>query len=97
MTHQALTRPSKRTQKPVSGPPATESRPARSVEQLCGASGFLVLTRRKGEDIVIEVGDLVILVRQIDISRSNSRIGIMASKKARILRREVFELIQNEK
>jgi len=46
---------------------------------------------------VIEVGDLVILVRQIDISRSNSRIGIMASKKARILRREVFELIQNEK
>jgi carbon storage regulator CsrA len=62
-----------------------------NVESLCGDGGFLVLSRKVGQDIVIEVDGITILVRQIDLSPSTSRIGIKATKKATVLRREIWE------
>lgn len=63
-----------------------------------GCDGFLVLARGRGEDIVIEVGDTIILVRLVRIGDAKSRIGIMANyDRAKVNRREVWDRIHHPK
>jgi len=54
---------------------------------------MLVLTRRVGEEIVID-GDIRITV--VDISGDRTRIGISAPPSIRIDRREIYERRQRE-
>ena len=52
---------------------------------------MLILTRKIGESIII--GD-DILVKVIETGKNNIRIGIEAPKEISVLRREVYESIQ---
>ncbi len=54
-------------------------------------NGNLVLTRNKGEAIVIR-GDIVVTV----VEGNNVRLAIQAPKEIPVHRREVFEAIQRE-
>jgi carbon storage regulator len=58
-----------------------------------GEKSMLVLTRRVGEEIVID-GDIRITV--VDISGDRTRIGISAPPSIRIDRREIYERRQRE-
>lgn len=50
---------------------------------------MLVLTRHKGQSIIMRFRDAEILVKLIDISRSGAQIGIEAPKSVLILRKEI--------
>lgn len=54
---------------------------------------MLVLTRKTGESIVIN-DDIVIKV--VETSKNNVRIGIDAPKEVTVLRHEIYESIQKE-
>ena len=55
---------------------------------------MLVLSRKKGEEIVISNNIKVIVV---DIRRDKIRLGIDAPKEVSVLRREVFDAIRQNK
>lgn len=54
---------------------------------------MLVLTRKVGD--CINIGDDIV-VKVIEISRNNVRIGIEAPRNVSVLRNEVYEKIQKE-
>lgn len=56
---------------------------------------MLVLGRKQGEEVVIQVGDVKIVVSVEDLRATSVRLGFEAPAEARILRRELYEMIQN--
>lgn len=52
---------------------------------------MLILSRKPGEDIIIETSDGPVLIRVIDMpQRNRCRIGVDAPKTCRILRAELI-------
>lgn len=54
---------------------------------------MLVLTRKKGETIIIQNG---IEITVVDVKGQQIRLGIKAPEDVSILRKEVFDAIRNE-
>jgi len=54
---------------------------------------MLVLTRRKGEQLVITMGDQTVYVRVLDVARDRVRLGITAPLDVAIHREEVARRI----
>jgi carbon storage regulator len=54
---------------------------------------MLVLTRRKGEQIVITLGDQEVYVRVLDVAHDRIRLGIVAPRDVAIHREEVARRI----
>ncbi len=57
---------------------------------------MLVLTRRKGEQLVISLGEETILVRVIEINRNRVRLGIVAPSNVPVHREEVARRMELE-
>jgi carbon storage regulator CsrA len=58
---------------------------ARSLES------WLCLSRRVGEDVIIQLGGEVVVVRVIELRSGKARLGFHAPKHVKIDRREIFE------
>jgi carbon storage regulator len=54
---------------------------------------MLVLTRRKGEQLVITMGEQTVLVRVLEIARDRVRLGVIAPKEIAVHREEVARRI----
>jgi carbon storage regulator len=52
---------------------------------------MLVLSRRKNEQIVIQLGDETVVIRIVDLARDRVRLGISAPPDVTIHRQEVAE------
>jgi carbon storage regulator len=52
---------------------------------------MLVLSRKKNEQIVVQIGDETVLIRIVDLARDRVRIGITAPPDVTIHRQEVAE------
>ncbi len=52
-------------------------------------SGFLVLTRRPGESIIIGEGENEIIVTVVKIQKNSARISIKAPPNVKIVREEI--------
>lgn len=55
---------------------------------------MLVLTRRKGEQIVIRLGAETVVVRIADVTRDRVRLGITAPRSVAVHREEVARRIE---
>lgn len=58
---------------------------------------MLVLSRHKGEDVLIQVGEVVIEVKLVEIRGDKARLGIDAPSHVVVHRREIYEAIQRER
>ena len=59
---------------------------------------MLVLTRKAGESVIIDAGEIIIRVMKIDTQGAGSvQIGISAPKTTKIYRREVWEKILRDR
>jgi carbon storage regulator CsrA len=54
---------------------------------------MLVLSRKKNEQIVVQLGDETVLIRIVDLARDRVRIGISAPPAVVVHRQEVAERI----
>jgi carbon storage regulator len=52
---------------------------------------MLVLSRKKGEQIMIGDGDKVITITLVDIDRGKIRLGFEAPKDVTVLRKELYD------
>jgi carbon storage regulator CsrA len=60
--------------------------------------GFLALSRRMGEEIIIDLGEgKQVIVRLFHAHNNRARIGVKASKDIGIYRRELWEDLQRQK
>jgi carbon storage regulator len=57
---------------------------------------MLVLSRKKYEELVIQVGGDTVIVRVVDLRRSGVRLGIIAPKSVAVHRQEVARRIDQE-
>jgi carbon storage regulator len=64
--------------------------------ELPDGDAMLVLTRRKGEQLVISLGEETILVRVIEINRNRVRLGIVAPSNVPVHREEVARRMELE-
>ena len=55
---------------------------------------MLALTRKVGEEIVMDLGDRLIVVRVAELSGDKVRLGIEAPRHIPVHRREVYQAIQ---
>jgi carbon storage regulator len=55
---------------------------------------MLVLTRKKGEQIVIRLGEETVIVRIADVTRDRVRLGVIAPRSVAVHREEVARRIE---
>lgn len=58
---------------------------------------MLVLSRKRGEEIIIEVDGRPVTVVVVDIRGDKARLGITAPPDVPVHRREIYDAIQREK
>lgn len=58
---------------------------------------MLVLSRRRSEKVIIDLGGRLITVTIIEVDRGKVRLGFDAPTEIPIHREEVYQAIQNEK
>lgn len=58
---------------------------------------MLILTRQKGQSIIIGMGEDMVEVSIVDIRGDNIRLGITAPRYISVHRKEIYEEIQKEK
>jgi carbon storage regulator len=54
---------------------------------------MLVLTRKKGEQVVIGAGDLTIHVEVVDIGKGRVKLGISAPESVAVHRHEIWQAL----
>jgi carbon storage regulator len=57
---------------------------------------MLVLTRKKGEKIIIQLADQTVVVSLLEVKGDRARIGVDADRSVAVHREEVLERIQNQ-
>jgi carbon storage regulator len=57
----------------------------------------LILTRRVGEKLIIDLGDRIVEVVPLGIKGNQVKIGIEADKDIGVHREEIYQRIQQEK
>ena len=60
------------------------------------SGGMLVLSRKKNESIVIDVGDKLITVTVVEVRGDKVRLGIEAPREVPVHRQEVYDAIKRE-
>lgn len=58
---------------------------------------MLILTRRVGEKLIIDLGDRIVEVVPLGIKGNQVKIGIEADKDIGVHREEIYQRIQQEK
>jgi carbon storage regulator len=58
---------------------------------------MLVLSRKRNESIVVEVGGELVNIVVVDLGGGQAKIGLDAAKHVAIHRREVYDKIEREK
>lgn len=57
---------------------------------------MLVLTRKKDEQLVIQLGEQTVLVRVLSVARDRVRLGIVADRSVSVHREEIAQRIAEE-